>query len=60
MVVYQRLNSNFFNLQDIIHEERQINSRVMRHPELNEIGPGPKPISRPGPNEAHSEEYYTG
>ena len=34
-----------------------INSRVMRHPELNEIGPGPRPIFRPGPNEAHSEEF---
>ena len=32
-------------------------SRVMRHPELNEIGPGPRPIFRPGPNEAHSEEF---
>ena len=37
-----------------------INSRVMRHPELNEIDPGPRPfvcIFRPGPNEAHSEEF---
>ena len=34
-----------------------INSRVMRHPELNEIGPGPRPIFRPGLNEAHSEEF---
>ena len=32
-------------------------SRVMRHPELNEIGPGHRPIFRPGPNEAHSEEF---
>ena len=34
-----------------------IHSRVMRHPELNEIRPGPRPIFRPGPNEAHSEEF---
>ena len=34
-----------------------INSRVMRHPELNEIGPGPRPIFRPSPNGAHSEEF---
>ena len=34
-----------------------INSRVMRHPELNEVCPGPRPSFRPGPNEAHSEEF---
>ena len=34
-----------------------INSRVMRHPEFNEMCPGPRPIFRPGPNEAHSEEF---
>ena len=34
-----------------------INSRVMRHLELNEICPGPRPSFRPGPNEAHSEEF---
>ena len=34
-----------------------INSRVMRHSEFNEMCPGPRPIFRPGPNEAHSEEF---
>ena len=34
-----------------------INSRVMRHPELNDICPGPRPSFRPGPNEAFSEEF---
>ena len=34
-----------------------INSRVMRHPEFNEMCPRPRPIFRPGPNEAHSEEF---
>ena len=34
-----------------------INSRVMRHPELNEMCPGPRPSFRPGPNEAFSEEF---
>ena len=34
-----------------------INSRVMRHPEFNEMCTGPRPIFRPGPNEAHSEEF---
>ena len=34
-----------------------INSRVMRHPEFNEMCHGPRPIFRPGPNEAHSEEF---
>ena len=34
-----------------------INSRVMRHPEFNEMCPGPRPIFRPGPNEANSEEF---
>ena len=34
-----------------------INSRVMRYPEFNETCPGPRPIFRPGPNEAHSEEF---
>ena len=34
-----------------------INSRVMRHPEFNEMCPGPRPIFCPGPNEAHSEEF---
>ena len=34
-----------------------INSRVMRHQEFNEMCPGPRPIFRPGPNEAHSEEF---
>ena len=34
-----------------------INSRVMRHPELNEMCPGPRPSFRPGPNETHSEEF---
>ena len=34
-----------------------INSRVMRHPELNDICPGPRPNFRPGPNEAFPEEF---
>ena len=34
-----------------------INSRVMRHPEFNEMCPGPRPIFRPGSNEAHTEEF---
>ena len=34
-----------------------INSRVMRHPELNEMCPGPRPSFRPGPNEAFSEVF---
>ena len=34
-----------------------INSRVMRHPELNDICPGPRPSFRPGPNEAFSDEF---
>ena len=34
-----------------------INSRVMHHPELNEMCPGPRPSFRPGPNEAFSEEF---
>ena len=34
-----------------------INSRVMRHPEFNEMCPRPRPIFRPGLNEAHSEEF---
>ena len=34
-----------------------INSRVMSHLEMNEICPGPRPSFRPGPNEAHSEEF---
>ena len=34
-----------------------INSRVMCHPELNEMCPGPRPSFRPGPNEAFSEEF---
>ena len=34
-----------------------INSRVMRHPEFNEMCPGPRPIFRPCPNKAHSEEF---
>ena len=34
-----------------------INSRVMRHPELNVMCPGPRPSFRPGPNEAFSEEF---
>ena len=34
-----------------------INSRVMSHPEFNEMCPRPRPIFRPGPNEAHSEEF---
>ena len=34
-----------------------INSRVMRHPELNEMCPGPRPSFRPGSNEAFSEEF---
>ena len=34
-----------------------INSRVMRHLKLNEICPGHRPSFRPGPNEAHSEEF---
>ena len=34
-----------------------INSRVTRHPELNEMCSGPRPRFRPGPNEAFSEEF---
>ena len=34
-----------------------INSRVMRHPEFNEMCPGPRPIFRPSPNEAHFEGF---
>ena len=34
-----------------------INSRMMRHPELNEMCPGPRPSFRPGPNEAFCEEF---
>ena len=34
-----------------------INSRVMRHPELNEMCPGPRPSFRPGPNKAFFEDF---
>ena len=34
-----------------------INSRVMCHPEFNEMCPGPRPSFRPGPNEAFSDEF---
>ena len=34
-----------------------INSRMMRHPELNEMCPRPRPSFCPGPNEAFCEEF---
>ena len=34
-----------------------INSRVMHHPELNVMCPGPRPSFRPGPNEAFLKSF---
>ena len=37
----------------------RFNTRVMHHPELNGMCPGPRPSFRPGPNEAYCEEFAT-